>query len=150
MTPTASPRYATKLTPRIAATSRIDPRDLRPRIRSSAVDAVPRSPPAPYTRYTTCRSSTTTVGSATAVEHLLAPEEGEAAEQREYRPAGADLPQVAGDERCRAVTAVQRVTLAVSPGEAPSGTDRPGAERAAPLHRQQRVPHQRDEHIRRV
>src|SRR5262245_43238896 len=80
--------------PRIACTSRIEPRVLRPRIRSRAVAAVPRSPPAPYTRYTMCRSSTTTMGSATGVPRLRSPEEEEAHYHGEHCPAYGVVPVV--------------------------------------------------------
>src|SRR5579875_3396053 len=131
--------------PRIAWTSRIAGRVRRLRMRNSAVDAVPR-PPAPYTRYTTCRSSTITVGwaSATAVEHLLAPEVPEAEHQHDDRPSGAEQPQVAGDQRGMAVGAVVRVPArepagVPGPGLAPGRVERPGPERAGPLRGEQRV-----------
>src|SRR5579859_3540822 len=73
--------------PRIACTSRIDGRRCRFTRRSSAVAAVPLSAPEPYTRYTTCRSSTTTMGSATAVPRLGPPEEEEAADRGYHGPA---------------------------------------------------------------
>src|SRR5215469_4903241 len=72
----------------------MEPRVLRPRIRSSAVAAVPRSPPAPNTRYTMWRSSTTTIGSASAIFRLRPPEEEEPECQREYRPAYGVVPEV--------------------------------------------------------
>src|SRR5215469_14742828 len=72
--------------PRIACTSRIDGRRCRFTMRSSAVAAVPLSAPDPYTRYTTCRPSTTTIGSATAVPRLRAPEEEEAGDRRDHGP----------------------------------------------------------------
>src|SRR5215472_8124537 len=62
-------------------------------MRSSAVAAVPRSAPEPYTRYTTCRSSTTTIGSATAIPRLGPPEEEEAADHRRHGPAHRVHPQ---------------------------------------------------------
>src|SRR5215468_4358882 len=86
ITPTASPLYATNDTPRIACTSRIDGRRCRFTMRSSAVAAVPLSAPDPYTRYTTCRSSTTTIGSATAVPRLGPPEEEEPGDDRHHGP----------------------------------------------------------------
>src|SRR5690348_11879205 len=70
----------------MACTSRIDGRRCRRTMRSSAVAAVPLSAPDPYTRYTTCRSSTTTIGSATAVPRLRPPEEEEAGDHRHHRP----------------------------------------------------------------
>src|SRR5215467_2465845 len=73
--------------PRIAWTSRIEGRRWRRTIRSSAVAAVPLSAPEPYTRYTTCRSSTTTIGSATAVPRLGPPEEEEPGDDRHHGPA---------------------------------------------------------------
>src|SRR5215475_14546147 len=87
ITPTASPLYATNDTPRIACTSRIDGRRWRFTRRSSAVAAVPLSTPDPYTRYTTCRLSTTTIGSATAVPRLGPPEEEEPGDDRHHGPA---------------------------------------------------------------
>src|SRR5712692_2775631 len=86
MTPTASPLYATNDSPRIACTSRMDGRCCRLTMRSSAVAAVPLSAPDPYTRYTTCRSSTTTIGSATAVPRLGLPEEEEPGHGRHDGP----------------------------------------------------------------
>src|SRR5215467_15928623 len=86
--------------PRIACTSRIDGRRCRFTIRSSAVAAVPLSAPDPYTRYTTCRSSTTTIGSATAVPRLRPPEEEEAGDGRDHGPADRIPPQgLLGDDR---------------------------------------------------
>src|SRR5215469_13995805 len=79
--------------PRMAWTSRIDGRRWRLIMRSSAVAAVPLSAPEPYTRYTTCRSSTTTIGSATAVPRLRPPEEHEANHHRQQRPAHRVQPQ---------------------------------------------------------
>src|SRR5215469_4357574 len=87
ITPTASPLYATNDMPRIACTSRIEGRRWRLTMRSSAVAAVPLSAPDPYTRYTTCRSSTTTIGSATAVPGLGPPEEEESGDRRHHGPA---------------------------------------------------------------
>src|SRR5258708_1975814 len=77
----------------MAWTSRIDGRRWRLIMRSSAVAAVPLSAPEPYTRYTTCRSSTTTIGSATAIPRLRPPEEHEANHQRQQRPAHCVQPQ---------------------------------------------------------
>src|ERR1700704_2138991 len=77
----------------MACTSRMDARRCRRTIRSRAVGAVPLSRPAPYTRYTTCRSSTITMGSATAVPRLRAPEQEEADDQRGHRPARPVQPQ---------------------------------------------------------
>src|SRR5690242_16171863 len=99
--------------PRIACTSRIAGLVLRPMIRNKAVAAVPRSPPAPYTRYTTCRPSTTTVGSATAVIHLLAPEEPEPEQQRDNRPGRSDLPQMGRHERRVAVGGIELVCVRI-------------------------------------
>src|SRR6266704_4727113 len=79
--------------PRMACTSRIDGRRLRFTMRSSAVAAVPLSAPDPYTRYTTCRSSTTTIGSATAVPRLGPPKEEEPGDDRHHGPAGRVPPQ---------------------------------------------------------
>src|SRR5215470_4317282 len=93
ITPTASPLYATNDMPRIACTSRIEGRRWRLTMRSSAVAAVPLSAPDPYTRYTTCRSSTTTIGSATAVPRLGLPEEEEAGDDRHHGPRGRVPPQ---------------------------------------------------------
>src|SRR6516165_2097756 len=93
ITPTASPLYATNDTPRIACTSRIEGRCCRLTMRSSAVAAVPRSAPEPYTRYTTCRSSTTTIGSATAVPRLGPPEEHEPGHHGQQRPADRVTPE---------------------------------------------------------
>src|SRR5215475_8809179 len=100
ITPTASPLYATNDMPRMACTSRIDGRRCRLTMRSSAVAAVPLSAPDPYTRYTTCRSSTTTIGSATAVPRLRPPEEEEAADRRDHGPPDRISPQgLLGDDR---------------------------------------------------
>src|SRR5215813_2858980 len=93
ITPTASPLYATNDTPRIACTSRIDGRRWRFTRRSNAVAAVPLSTPDPYTRYTTCRLSTTTIGSATAVPRLGPPEEEEPGDDRHHGPARRVPPQ---------------------------------------------------------
>src|SRR5215467_13471505 len=93
MTPIASPRFATNEMPRIACTSRIEARRCRRTSRISAVAAVPRSRPAPYTRYTTCRLSTTTIGSATAVPRLGLPENEEPGHDRHDRPAAPKPPQ---------------------------------------------------------
>src|SRR6266566_2884788 len=79
--------------PRMACTSRIDGRRLRFTMRSSAVAAVPLSAPDPYTRYTTCRSTTTTIGSATAVPRLGPPEEEEPGDDRHHGPAGRVSPE---------------------------------------------------------
>src|SRR5215469_1378759 len=79
--------------PRMAWTSRIDGRRRRLIMRSSAVAAVPLSAPEPYTRYTTCRSSTTTIGSATAVPRLGPPEEEEPGHGRDHGPADRVAPQ---------------------------------------------------------
>src|SRR5215471_19740621 len=93
ITPTASPLYATNDMPRIACTSRIDGRRWRLTMRSSAVAAVPLSAPDPYTRYTTCRLSTTTIGSATAVPRLGLPEEEEPGDDRHHGPAHREPPE---------------------------------------------------------
>src|SRR6266568_1464474 len=86
--------------PLMACTSRIDGLRCRFTMRSSAVAAVPLSAPDPYTRYTTCRSSTTTIGSATAVPRLRPPEEEEAADHRHHGPHGRVPPQgLLGDDR---------------------------------------------------
>src|SRR6516225_8672834 len=79
--------------PRMAWTSRIDGRRWRLIMRSNAVAAVPRSAPLPYTRYTMCRSSTTTIGSATAIPRLGPPEEHEADHHRQHRPAHRVAPE---------------------------------------------------------
>src|SRR5258708_37797284 len=76
-----------------------------------AVAAVPRSRPAPYTRYTTCRSSTTTMGSATAVPRFRLPEEDEADYQRDDSPAGAGKPHVGLAEDGMAVGGVVEVPV---------------------------------------
>ena len=73
MIPTASPRLATKEIPRMACTSRTPGRFCRRITRMSAVAAVPLLPPAPKTRYTMCRSSTTTMGSATTIPRFRVP-----------------------------------------------------------------------------
>src|SRR5215831_5840930 len=93
ITPTASPLYATNDMPRIACTSRIEGRRWRLTMRSSAVAAVPLSAPDPYTRYTTCRPSTTTIGSATAVPRLGLPEQEEPGDDRHHGPADRVPPQ---------------------------------------------------------
>src|SRR5690242_3760242 len=93
ITPTASPLYATNDMPRIACTSRMDGRRWRLTIRSSAVAAVPLSAPDPYTRYTTCRLSTTTIGSATAVPRLGLPEDEEPGDDRHHGPGDRVRPQ---------------------------------------------------------
>src|SRR5215468_4441926 len=93
ITPTASPLYAMNDMPRIACTSRIDGRCWRLTMRSSAVAAVPLSAPDPYTRYTTCRLSTTTIGSATAVPRLGLPEEEEPDDDRYHGPAHRESPE---------------------------------------------------------
>src|SRR5690349_10275521 len=86
--------------PLIACTSRIDGRRCRRTMRSSAVAAVPLSAPDPYTRYTTCRSSTTTIGSATAVPRLGPPEEEEARHGREHGASDRVPPEgLLGDDR---------------------------------------------------
>src|SRR5487761_331791 len=79
--------------PWMACTSWIEGRRCLRSIRIRAVAAVPLSPPPPYTRYTTCRSSTTTIGSATAVLHLRPPEEHEPDRQHDDRPGRAGQPQ---------------------------------------------------------
>src|SRR5215470_2648388 len=71
----------------------MEERRWRRTIRISAVAAVPRSRPAPYTRYTTCRLSTTTIGSATAIPRLCLPEVEEPEDDRRHRPAGPQPPQ---------------------------------------------------------
>src|SRR6516162_2867445 len=93
ITPTASPLYAMNDMPRIACTSRIDGRRWRLTIRSSAVAAVPLSMPDPYTRYTTCRLSTTTIGSATAVPRLGLPEEEVPDDDRHHGPGHREAPE---------------------------------------------------------
>src|SRR5215831_16716026 len=79
--------------PRMAWTSRMDGRRWRLTMRSSAVAAVPRSAPDPYTRYTTCRLSTTTIGSATAVPRLGLPEEEVPDDDRHHGPAHRESPE---------------------------------------------------------
>src|SRR5258708_3542258 len=133
--------------PRIACTSRMDGRRWRRIIRSRALAAVPLSAPPPYTRYTTCRSSTTTMGrSATAVPRLRAPEEQEAYDDRHDCPAHAVEPE-GGDARevrvavrteGRNVSRYDVVELAVG------GVVRLGAGHGVPVLPQQRVPDQRD------
>src|ERR1700739_5009750 len=92
--------------PRMACTSRMLPRVLRPRARSKTVAAEPRSPPAPYTLYTMFRSSTTNMGSATAVPRLSTPEEEEADDEGKRRPADAEIPEVQDSYVSGAVRAV--------------------------------------------
>src|SRR5579859_7787065 len=92
--------------PRIAWISRTEGRRCRRIIRIRAVAAVPLSPPPPYTRYTTCRSSTITIGSATAVLHLRPPEEDEPDDQGDDGPARPGQPQVRLADDCVAVGAV--------------------------------------------
>src|SRR5580700_4653314 len=92
--------------PRMAWTSRIDGRCLRRIMRSSAVAAVPLSAPEPYTRYTTCRSSTTTIGSATAIPRLGPPEEVEAGDRKQHRPGHRVHPQDRNADRRVTVGAV--------------------------------------------
>src|SRR5258708_6378988 len=75
----------------MACTSRIEARRWRRTIRIRAVAAVPRPPP--YTRYTTCRLSTTTMGSATPVPRLCPPEVEESDNERNERPASPQPPQ---------------------------------------------------------
>src|SRR5215469_4441467 len=106
ITPTASPLYATNDMPRIACTSRIDGRRWRLTIRSSAVAAVPLSAPDPYTRYTTCRLSTTTIGSATAVPRLGPPEEEEPAHGRDHGPPDCVPPELGHADHRMTVGAV--------------------------------------------
>src|ERR1700733_8453932 len=133
--------------PRIACTSRMDGRRWRRIIRSRALAAVPLSAPPPYTRYTTCRSSTTTMGrSATAVPRLRAPEVQEADHDRHDRPAHAVDPE-GGDARevrmavraeGRNVSRYQVVELAVV------RVVRLGPGHGVPVLLQQRVPDQGD------
>src|SRR6516162_11427344 len=112
ITPTASPLYAMNDMPLIACTSRIDGRRCRFTMRSSAVAAVPLSAPDPYTRYTTCRSSTTTIGSATAVPRLGLPEEEEADDRRHHRPDGCVSPEGRhADDRVAVGTEVDDLAL---------------------------------------
>src|SRR5579859_6690049 len=92
--------------PRMACTSRIDGRRCRFTMRSSAVAAVPLSAPEPYTRYTTCRLSTTTIGSATAVPRLGLPEEEEPGDRRHQGPPGRIPPQGRHADHRAAVGAV--------------------------------------------
>src|SRR5215469_13617429 len=106
MTPTTSPWLTTKEMPRMACTSRIEARRCRLTTRISEVAAVPLSPPAPYTRYTTCRSSTITVGSATAVPRFRLPEEQEPDHEGEHRPARTVQPELAAGDLGVAVSAV--------------------------------------------
>src|SRR5487761_1575927 len=157
--PTASPRLATKETPLIACTSRIEGRRCLRSIRIIAVAAVPLSPPAPYTRYTTCRSSTTTIGSATAVLPLRPPEEDEAHDQDHDRPERAEQPQAGLADQRVAVGAVEQVRgeellgcagRRVVVRRAQGLVVRPGPRHALPLRLQQRVPRQRDVDRRRV
>src|SRR6516225_2304370 len=92
--------------PRIACTSRIDGRRCRFTIRSRAVAAVPLSAPDPYTRYTTCRLSTTTIGSATAIPRLGPPEEEEPGDDRHHGPGDRVPPQRLRADHWVAVRAV--------------------------------------------
>src|SRR5215469_4375236 len=80
-------------------------------MRMRAVAAVPRSRPAPYTRYTTCRSSTTTIGSATAVPRFRLPEEDKADHQGDDGPAGADKPQVRLGDDGMTVSSVEQMLV---------------------------------------
>src|SRR5262249_47989983 len=86
MTPTASPLYATTDTPGIACPARLGGRRCPFTMGSSAVAAVPLPAPDPYPRYPTCRSSTTTIGSAPAVPRLGPPEEEEPGDDRHHGP----------------------------------------------------------------
>src|ERR1700722_14969428 len=133
--------------PRIACTSRMDGRRWRRIIRSRALAAVPLSALPPYTRYTTCRSSTTTMGrSATAVPRLRAPEEQEADHDRHDCPAhgvdpqGGDARQVRVAVRAegRNVSGYEVVELALG------AVVRLGAGHGVPVLPQQRVADQRD------
>src|SRR5215472_19169026 len=155
ITPTASPLYATNDTPRIACTSRIDGRRCRFTMRSSAVAAVPLSAPDPYTRYTTCRSSTTTIGSATAIPRLGPPEEHEACHHRQQRPAHRVQPQGGlADYRVAVGAVVDDLALELRRGDmelrgaavhrAPQRVVGVIARHADALLRQQGVPDQRD------
>src|SRR5215831_15323117 len=161
ITPTASPLYATNDMPRIACTSRIDGRRWRLTMRSSAVAAVPLSAPDPYTRYTTCRSSTTTIGSATAVPRLGPPEEEEAGDDRHHGPGGRVPPQSRGADHWVAVRAVvddlarehvrgNMELRGVAVHRAPHRVVRVVAGHAGALVLEQGVPDQRDVDGRRV
>src|SRR6516225_7640025 len=155
ITPTASPLYATNDMPRIACTSRIDGRRCRLTMRSSAVAAVPRSEPDPYTRYTTCRSSTTTIGSDTAVPCLGPPEEEEPGDDRHHGPPDRVPPELGHADHWMAVGAVVddlvcehlRGDMELSGAavhRAPQRVVGVIAGHADPLVLQQRVPDQRD------
>src|SRR3979411_2103680 len=92
--------------PRMAWTSRMEGRRCLLIIRMCAGAAGPLSPPAPYTRYTTCRSSTITMGSATAVHRIRAPEVEEADDERQDRPADAVQPEACVAHEGHAMRAV--------------------------------------------
>src|SRR5450631_3255887 len=131
--------------PRMACTSRMDGRRCLRMIRISAVAAVPLSPPAPYTRYTTCRSSTITMGLATAVPRFRAPDVEEPDDERQDRPAHGIQPEVGMAHEGRAVRAVVEVPgrFVVVEG-AQAVVVRRGARDAQPLRLEQRGPDQRD------
>src|SRR5258708_19960632 len=137
--------------PRIACTSRIDGRCCRFTMRSRAVAAVPLSAPEPYTRYTTCRPSTTTIGSATAVPRLGPPEEEEAGDRRDYCPHRRVPPQRGlADDRVAVGAVVDDLVLEcglrdvelhrVAVHRALHRVERVVARHADPLARHQRVP----------
>src|ERR1035438_2539236 len=131
--------------PRMACTSRMDGRCCLRMIRISAVAAVPLSPPAPYTRYTTCRSSTITMGLATAVPRFRAPEGEEPDDKRQDRPAHGIQPEIGMAHQGRAVRAVVEVLgrfLVIEGAQAV--VVRCGARDAQPLRLQQGGPDQRD------
>src|SRR5215468_5572161 len=153
MTPTASPRLATNEIPLMACTSRIDARRWRRTIRISAVAAVPRSRPAPYTRYTTCRLSTTTIGSATAVPRIRLPEVEEANDDRGERPADPEPPQALLADDRMAELAVGHVAVIVGKTgvePAPVGIVGRCSGLVEALRRENRVPDQGDEDRGRV
>src|SRR5699024_9265974 len=121
-TPMASPSLATSDTPRTAWTSLAAGCCCRASTRLSALAALPFAAlfAAPYTRYTTCRSSMTTIGwfgvaafdsfvcwlsvlgSATAITLLFLPENHESADEREYGPRDGRCP------RCEPADQVER------------------------------------------
>src|SRR6202020_2714604 len=98
-----------------------------------------------------CRSSTTTIGSTTAVLRLRSPEEEEPDDQRDHGPAYGVVPEVIRVRVVVAVGAVHELRLGRRRGMARVDPDPAqmlvvglGAGRAVPLGGQQRVPDQRD------
>src|SRR5260370_20941412 len=104
-----------------------------------------------------CKSSTTTIGSATAVLRLRSPEEEESTRDRDRRPGYGVVPEVTRVGIVVTVCAVQLVLLRGArlmaqggPHVAEPGVVRLRAGGALPLGLQQRVPDQRDVPGRRV